>query len=69
MENKLNKSEGEKFVERLKNGEIEVFRSKNHDYEFSGGGEKKYKKNFCSYLGSCGRYLSNKRLKEQKYYG
>lgn len=69
MNSKLKNSEGAKFVERLKNGEIEVERMKNHGNDFYGQLEKKYKEVFCSYLGSCRRYLDNKRMEEQRYYG
>lgn len=69
MRNEIGKVKAKKFVEAINKGIIEVDRRPNHGQEFYGAHEKQQSEVFNDYLGSCARYLSNKRMKELKYHG
>ncbi|MCI6498881.1 MAG: hypothetical protein MSA21_08380 [Lachnospiraceae bacterium] len=69
MENKDRIEKGYKLVDKIRNGVIKMDRRSNHGEEFYGAHEKQHSENFHDYLGSCVRYLSNKRMKEYKYHG
>ena len=69
MRNETGKMKGKKLIEAIHSGKITVDRRTNHGFDFYGPREKQHKKIFHEYLGSCARYLINKTLKEQKYYG
>jgi hypothetical protein len=58
-----------KFISDLRSNKIMVERMTNHGEEFCGAHEKQHRENFQNYLGSCTRYLSNKRMKGLKYHG
>ena len=69
MNRELSVQKAERFIARIKAGEIKVDRRPNHGEDFYGAYERRHKEIFHDYLGSCSRYLMNKRLKEQKYHG
>lgn len=65
----LGEKRGKKLIEEIKEGKIQFDKRPNHGEEFYGAYEQLHKERFCSYLGSCSRYLANKRMKEEKYHG
>ncbi len=69
MKNEIGKTKARKFLKAIKTGAIKVDRRPNHGQEFYGAHEKQHREVFKDYLGSCTRYLSKKRVKEQKYHG
>lgn len=69
MRNEIGVIKAKKFIGALNSGAIEVDRRSNHGEEFYGAHERQHSEVFSNYLGSCARYLSNKRMKEQKYHG
>lgn len=69
MKNEIGVMKAKKFIAAIKEGTIAVDRRSNHGEEFYGAHEKQHSEIFSDYLGSCVRYLTNKRLKEQKYHG
>lgn len=69
MKNEIGVIKGKKFVTAINKGIITVDRRTNHGEEFYGAHEKQHSELFHDYLGSCARYLTNKRMKEQKYHG
>ncbi len=69
MENKVGVIKGRKFIAAIHAGKIKVDKRPNHGEEFYGAHEKQHSEIFHDYLGSCARYLGNKRMKEQKYHG
>lgn len=69
MSNELGILKAKKFVEGLETGKIKVDKRPNHGEEFYGAHEKQHSELFHDYLGSCTRFLMNKRLEEQNYHG
>lgn len=69
MKEQIAVEKGMKFVNALRTGAIRVDRRTNHGEEFYGAHEKQHRENFHAYLGSCIRYLCNKRIEERKYHG
>lgn len=69
MNKELGLIKAKQFIQDLKSGKIEVDKRPNHGEEFYGAYEKLHAEIFHDYLGSCTRYLDNKRLKELKYHG
>ena len=69
MEKEAVQVKAKKLISAIRNGEIIVDKRPNHGNDFFGGLEQLHKKNFDTYLGSCNRYLENKRMKEIKYHG
>lgn len=69
MSSELGILKAKRFVKKLENGKIKVDRRPNHGKDFYGALEKQHKEVFHDYLGSCTRFLMNRCLEEQKYYG
>ncbi len=60
---------GQKLIISIKEKKIKKDNRTNHGRDFYGGYEQLHKDRFHGYLGSCSRYLDNRRLKEREYYG
>ena len=58
-----------RFVDTVSKRVMDVDKRPAHDPEFCSAHEKQHSEVFKDYLGSCTRYLSNKRMKELKYHG
>lgn len=52
---------GTQLISGIKSGKINVDTRPNHGNDFHGAYEKWYREMFHEYLGSCSRYLGNKR--------
>ncbi|QWT52204.1 hypothetical protein [Eubacterium sp. MSJ-33] len=60
---------GEKLIIAIRERKILKDNRPNHGLDFYGGYEELYRQRFHNYLGSCSRYLENKRLNVREYHG